>query len=213
MLFPSILIERTREMKSVSMTVSTLALCILVPAAAQAGKLKVEGEGTLDRPITAIEIEVNDEIINDRPTVLDIRRSTRSDPWPVSQREANRLVKELREELEKDLSSTGAYSPDALEEGARLKVRIERVSPSQINLTDAGFRAGFRQGSYAIGGAKLTAELVDEAGEPLRSYEYRNFDDFFDARNEIGSYAEAERTMRRFSNRIAKDLDAPTSQE
>jgi hypothetical protein len=186
---------------------SALVLTLSTPALAAAGKLETQGDAPIEVPVSAIEVSINPEIINDRPSTFEIRRSRARNPWPVSSREADKLTQRLERELLSDLGDGGLYAPEAGADGATLKVEIEKVSPSQLNFTDAGFRAGYRAGSWSVGGATLNATLVDADGNELRSYSYRNYDTPWDARNAIGSYDEAERTLRRFSDKVTDDIE------
>ncbi|MGB6231827.1 MAG: hypothetical protein WBF53_17060 [Litorimonas sp.] len=126
------------------------------------------------------------------------------------QRDLDRLLEEVREELTEDFAKRGiAISEDA---PTVLKVTLEDVKNNRPTFEQLSREPGLSFQSFGIGGAELSAEVLGADGQSEGSLRYRWFETFQDPGflRANGTWTDANRAISRFSRHAAKEL-SPTS--
>ena len=191
----------------------TIALAI--PSLANARGYKT----TISSPLeTAVKVEVvmSEEMqhrANNLPTksgarnfgqTRGIRKGFATNGF-LGERELERLSASLERKITKRLTKKGLdVSSDA---PVTLKITVEDAKnnrPTQEQLTrDTGL--SFK--SFAIGGAEMSAELIDQSGNSLGTMHYKNYASNIQQNQQfVSTWFEAERTFDWFARRAAKTL-------
>lgn len=188
-----------------SRTFAALAAIALFGGSAAAAGYGFTAEFTGDAtpPIGAINISVNPDIVG----VERLSTSSMRDAL-VHPRDAEQLIDELRDELEGDLSRTGAYAPMVAAPVATLNVEIVRATPTRPAMTENGRRRNLHFSSVSVGGAEIKADLIGPDGAAIGHFEYRWDDDAINQGIAIGEWSGADRAFSRFAARLADELDS-----
>jgi hypothetical protein len=189
-----------------SRTLAGLAALAIVatPAAAAGYGFDATYAGASVPTVGSIDVVMNPEVIRETHSYSTQRMGVTY----IAPRDAEKLVAELKEELEAGLAKAGAYAT-ASAPTATLTVTIESAMPSNPAHTQNGRNANLDFRSAARGGATLVAELVAADGSKLADFTYRWEESSFDLESSprIGWYG-AERAFDRFAARLATDLAA-----
>ena len=155
--------------------------------------------------IGTIDVVVNPELIREARA---IPRGNPRDGEYIDPRDADDLIADLREELEGELSRSGAYAPMTAGPVGTLVVTIERATSSNPAHTKAGQARNLDFRSAGRGGATLVAELLGPDGSKVADYSYRWEESSFDVASSprIG-WLGAERAFDRFSARLAREFE------
>lgn len=113
------------------------------------------------------------------------------------QREAERLVADLKESVEARLAKAGAY------EDARIELTLKDVKPNRPTFKQLTDTPGLSMQSFGIGGAAIEGRIVaaDGAVTPVAYSWYES-----DIRDAYGNWtwSDAEWTFDRFAGRLAR---------
>lgn len=113
------------------------------------------------------------------------------------QREAERLVADLKESVETRLAKAGAY------EDARIELTLKDVKPNRPTFKQLTDTPGLSMQSFGIGGAAIEGRIVaaDGAVTPVAYSWYES-----DIRDAYGNWtwSDAEWTFDRFAGRLAR---------
>ncbi|MEO0982127.1 MAG: hypothetical protein AAFX03_05695 [Pseudomonadota bacterium] len=116
-------------------------------------------------------------------------------------REGDVLVKEVREDLERQLDKRGV-SP------ALIEVTILDAKPNRPTIKQLGDRPGLDfSRSISRGGMDLIATAFDENGEEIGTIEYEHFERDVDQIRGSTTWFEARRASGMFARKVAKSLD------
>jgi len=187
-----------------SRTLASLAAIALLasPALASGYGFSADYSSDATPPIGGINITVNPDIIG-----KDSLSMRRSGPERIHPDDVEELIEDLREELEGDLSRTGAYAPMVAQPVATLNVEISRVTSSNPALTENGMRRNLHFSSTGIGGAKILADLIGPDGDVIGHFEYRWEEGQFELGYQRGAWRGAERAFGRFARRLTTELE------
>ena len=170
---------------------------------------------TITGPIK-VEVVVSEDLAHRAehlPKKLSDRGSSRrlnaafANNGKFGQRDIDRLVEEMNEELVEDFEKYGiTISDDA---PTVLRVTLEKVKPNRPTFKQLSEDTSLSFQSFSIGGAEITAEVIGAGDENLGTMEYDYYSNF----NDIGSrglttWYDTNRTISRFSKRAAKKLAA-----
>lgn len=166
------------------------------------------GDDAAVSQVSTIEVAVSSALINENPTMADVRRGAKDAPFPVSRDEAAFLATRLADTLEAELGSSSLYNPQAgSDRGAKLRVVIEDVVPGAVQYTDAGFRSGAFRGEYGRGGATLSAALIAADGTVIEEYRYEEIQRARYGENSASAWADADASLQRFAQKLAEELE------
>lgn len=115
-------------------------------------------------------------------------------------REAEHLIDEIREDLERELDKAGV-SP------ARIEVTLNDARPNRPTIGQLGDRPGLDPlRSISIGGADLSAIAYDADGNEIASLQYDWYEN--NIRDVLGSatWGDANRAFSRFARKFSKTL-------
>jgi len=187
-----------------SRTLASLAAIALFASPALAGGYGFSADYSSDAtpPIGGINITFNPEIIGE-----DNLTTRRSGPEFIHPDDVEDLIADLRDELEGDLSRSGAYAPMVAQPVATLNVEIVKVTSSNPALTENGFHRNLHFSSSGIGGAKIVADLVGPDGEVIGHFEYRWEESQYELAYQSSAWQGAERAFSRFARRLSSELD------
>ena len=120
-------------------------------------------------------------------------------------REGDYLSKEVREDLQRELTKQGV-------DVARIDVTIVDAKPSKPTFKQLGDKPGLDYGaSVSLGGMKLTAVAYDADGTEAGQYEYSWYEN--DIRQTgITTWYDANKAARWFARNFAEDLKGPDLQ-
>ena len=114
-------------------------------------------------------------------------------------RDLDMLAKELKRDVERSLSRTGAMGPD----GAALHLILADAQPNRPTFKQLGDRVGLSFSSFGVGGAAIEGAAVypDGHSDPVR---YRWYES--DIRQSVGAWtwSDATWTFQRFADRLAR---------
>ncbi len=193
----------------------TLSATLGLSSFAQARGFKSDLSTTISGPIN-VEVVVSEDLAHraeNLPKKLSDRGSSRrlnaafSSNGKYGQKEIDRLVEDVNEELTEDFAKYGiAISENAT---TTLRVTLEMAKPNRPTFNQLSEDPGLSFRSFGIGGAELTADLIGANGESLGTMEY----DYYSSFNErgfkpIGIWEDADRSISRFSKRATKKLAA-----
>lgn len=190
-------------------SLTAIALLAAPAAAAVRYGFNADYAGVPIPTIGAVNVSMNPEIVREASEVPLRPRS--NDPEYIDPRDAEDLIADLREELEDELSRTGAYAPMVGEPVGELNVTIESATSSNPAQTRIGQSRGLDSlRSRGRGSAAIVAELVGPDGNTVATFTYRWEESTFDlgAAPRIDWYG-AEHAFDRFSARLARELESP----
>lgn len=164
------------------------ALVIAAPAMAQ--NFIANHAGSPAGPVSIAEITIGAEL------------EAKGDDY--GRREFDRLTRTLAADLERELRSVSLLSDG--EAGTLLYVVIEDATPNRPTFAQQGV-SGLSWQSYGRGGAHITAEVRDSAGNVLSTYEYSWTTPSIQDARYASVWTDAYRTFDRFSARMADDLE------
>ena len=112
-------------------------------------------------------------------------------------RDVDRLAAELRKDVERELTRTGAY------DGARIELTLLDVQPNRPTFKQLSDRPGLSYESFGIGGARIEGQAITPGGvaTPLKYSYYETDIREAWARS---TWWDAEWTIDRFAYRLAK---------
>lgn len=205
-------------MRRTALILASTAL-ILAPMSAVA---KSRGfDTTISAPVQApvkIEVVLSDDLAyraNNLPKKLSDRRGARlsyagfAGNGFYGDRALNSLIEEVHEELNEDFAKKGILVSDDAD--IILRVTLEDVRNNRPTFEQLSRQSSLSFESFGIGGAEMSAELVDESGNQLGTLSYRWFDsgfDRFDFQKANGVWTDARRAISRFSSKTAKTLSS-----
>ncbi|MFS2317244.1 hypothetical protein RMQ97_04820 [Maricaulis sp. D1M11] len=159
--------------------------------AASALVLALAAPGFAQTPLTIAPISFGDALLE------------KSEEY--GERELERLADDLDDALRDELAGVLGQG------GYTLQATIIDARPNRPTQEQMFARPGLDMRSISIGGAEVTAIIVDASGQQIASYEYawRTHS----LRDVVGAsvWYDANRTFRRFADQIADDIDAPSS--
>ena len=115
----------------------------------------------------------------------------------LGQRDVNDLASELRTQVERQLTKTGAY------DGQRIELELTDVQPNRPTFKQLADTPGLSYESFGIGGARIEGSAIAPDGKvtPI-SYRYYESDIRYARRG--GTWADAEWTIDRFAYRLGR---------
>lgn len=203
-------------MRRTAILLTTSAL-LLAPLSASA---KARGfDSTISQPLQeAVKIEVVlsedlthradnlPEKLRDRSTGSRRLNSGFSNNGFYGQKSLDRLVEDVVEELNEDFAKKGLIVSD--EADMTLRVTLEDVKNNRPTFEQLAREPALSFQSFGLGGAELSAVLIDASGEELGTVDYRwfenNINNGFAQGN--GVWTDAHRAISRFSRRTASTL-------
>lgn len=204
-------------MRRTTLILATTAL-IFAPLSALA---KTRGfDSTVTAPVTTavkIEVVLSDDLAHRADNLPDdIRRrgagasSLRSgfaSNGFYGDKALQRLLEEVEEELMDDLTKRGvALSDDA---PVILRVVLEDVKNNRPTFEQMSREPSLSFDSFGVGGAELSAALIDDTGSELGTMTYRWFESSLQNAPFIrgtATWTDAKRAISRFSRHTAKEL-------
>jgi hypothetical protein len=203
-------------MRRTALILASTAL-ILAPMSAEA---KSRGfDSTVSAPVQApvkIEVVLSDDLAyraNNLPKKMrdrggaGLNRSGFAGNGFYGDRALNSLIEEVYEELNEDFAKKGILVSDDAD--IVLRVTLEDVKNNRPTFEQLSRQPSLSFESFGIGGAEMSAELVNGSGDQLGTMSYRWFDsgfDRFDFQKANGVWSDARRAISRFSNNTAKTL-------
>jgi len=204
-------------MRKIFALISTLAL-FTTSGVAHARGFDFDFSETAIGPIK-LEVIASDDLTHRAkhlPKKLSKRGSSLRLNSPFSQngkygeKEISYLIDEMTEELNDDFSKKGiVISNDARK---ILRVTIEMAKPNRPTFNQLSRDPSLSYQSYGVGGAKLSAVIITDAGETIgqASYDYYSTLTHHDFRP-IGTWSDSKRAFSRFSKKLSKKLAALTA--
>ena len=193
----------------------TVAAGLTLASQAQARGFKSDLSTTITGPIN-VEVVVSEDLAHraeNLPKKLSDRGSGRrlnagfANNGLYGQKEIDRLVEEVNEELAHDFEKRGiAISENA---STTLRVTLVMAKPNRPTHNQLSRDIGLSFNSFGLGGAELTADVIGANGESLGTMEY----DYYTSFNErvfqpIGIWEDANRSISKFSRKASKTLAA-----
>ena len=115
----------------------------------------------------------------------------------LGQRDVNDLASELRTQVERQLTKTGAY------DGQRIELELTDVQPNRPTFKQLADTPGLSYESFGIGGARIEGSAIAPDGK-VTPISYRYYEtDIRDARRG-GTWADAQWTIDRFAYRLGR---------
>lgn len=192
----------------------TSAALMATPLAASAGGIGYDSTLTtkVSTPID-IEVKLSDDLThraNNLPEKLRDRssssrlRSGFANNGFYGDKSLSRLTEKLSEKVSQRLTKVGL---DVTEEASmKLVLTIEDARPNRPTFEQLSREPSLSFQSVANGGAEITGELFDSAGNSLGTMEYRWFETDIREAQFGGTWSDADRAISRFAKRISKDL-------
>lgn len=170
---------------------------------------------TITGPIK-VEVVVSEDLAHRAehlPKKLSDRGSSRrlnaafANNGKFGQRDVDRLVEELNEELAEDFEKYGIIMSD--DAPTLLRVTLEKVKPNRPTFRQLSVDSSLSFKSFGIGGAEITAEVIGAGGKSLGTMEYDYYSNFQDIQiHAVSTWYDANRSISRFSKRASKKLAA-----
>jgi len=196
------------------MLASTIALAL--PSLANARGFKHDNISPLSTPVN-IEVVLSEEMqhrANNLPTRLRDRNSGSSrsvnagfgNNGYYGEKSLNRLAESLEKKMTKRFEKKGiSVSEDA---PVTMRVIIEEAKNNRPTFRQLSQQPGLSFQSFGLGGASLSADLIDKDGASLGTMSYSYYEtDFRQAINRFGPiWTDANRGFSRFANHAAKKL-------
>ena len=112
-------------------------------------------------------------------------------------KDVNRLAENLRSDVERELTKTGAY------DGARIELVLVDAKPNRPTFKQMGDTPGLSYQSFGLGGAKITGQAIaaDGAVTPIS---YRWYETDIGQTWYQSTWADAEWTFDRFATRLSR---------
>jgi len=193
----------------------TTAIAFSLPAMAGANGFESNLATTITGPIK-VEIVVSEDLAyraDNLPKKLSDRGSSSrlnaafSGNGKYGQRDIDRLVEEMTEELAEDFEKYGITTSDTAP--TLFRVTLEMAKPNRPTFSQLSADSSLSFESFGIGGAEVTAELISAGGESLGSMEYDYYSSLHDySFRPIGTWSDADRSISRFSKKATKKLAA-----
>ncbi|WP_394692578.1 hypothetical protein [Hyphobacterium sp.] len=120
------------------------------------------------------------------------------------EREFDRLIRTLTADLQRELREAALLAADA--GNATLHVVIEDATPNRPTFAQQGGTSGLSFQSYGRGGAHVMAELRDNNGAVIATYEYSWTTPSIQDAQFANVWTDTNRTFDRFSSRLAASL-------
>ena len=191
------------------------ALAVSLPTLAGAVGFESDLATTITGPIK-VEVVVSEDLAHraeNLPKKLSDRGSGSRLNSPFSnngkygQRDVDRRVEELKEELADDFAKYGVQTSDTAP--TLFRVTLEMVKPNRPTFNQLSQDSSLSFKSFGIGGAEISAELISAGGESLGTMDY----DYYSTLNEYGFrptgiWMDADRSISRFSKKATKKLAA-----
>jgi len=196
-------------------SILALGASLALSSLAQATGFDSDISATITGPIK-VEVVVSEDLAHraeNLPKKLSDRGSSRrlnaafANNGKYGQRDVDRLVEEMNEELAEDFEKYGiTISDDA---PTLLRVTLEKVKPNRPTFKQLSVDSSLSFKSIAIGGAEITAEVIGAGGETLGTMEYDYYSNFDDIRfRALSTWQDANRSISRFSKKASKKLAA-----
>lgn len=120
------------------------------------------------------------------------------------QKDLDRLAQRVQSRMERQLSKRGveldANAPIVL------RVTLEDVKNNRPTFEQMSVRPGLSFESYGIGGAELSAQLIQSGGRSLGDMSYRWYENSIRDAAYATTWTDAHRAIDRFSRKAAKSL-------
>ncbi len=192
------------------------ALALSLPAFANANGFDSNLASTITGPIK-VEVLVSEDLAHraeNLPKKLSDRGSGRlngsfSNNGHYGQKDIDRLVEEMNEELADDFEKYGIASADNAP--TLLRVTLEMAKPNRPTFNQLSEDVSLSFQSFGIGGAEITAEVISAGGDVLGTMEYDYYSSLANrpiAPNAVGTWTDADRSISRFSKKASKKLAA-----
>lgn len=195
----------------------TIAALTLAPLSAQATSRGFDS--TVTAPLQApvkIEVILSEDLAyraNNLPEKLSDRggarglRSGFAGNGFYGDKALNELIEDVQEELSEDFAKEGLTISDDAD--TVLRITLEDVRNNRPTFEQLSRQPSLSFESYGIGGAELSADLINDTGETIGTLSYRWFEtglDRFDFPQANGVWTDARRAISRFSKKTAKTL-------
>lgn len=204
-------------MRHTALILASTAL-ILAPLSAAA---KSRGfDSTISAPVQApvkIEVVLSESLafrannlpekLSDRGSGIRSLRSGFASNGFYGDKALNSLVEEVYQELNQDFAKKGILVSE--DSDVVLRVTLEDARNNRPTFEQLSRQPSLSFQSFGTGGAELSGELVNAAGETLGTISYKWFEtsiDQFGFAQSNGVWTDARRAISRFSNRTAKTL-------
>ncbi len=204
-------------MKSVtklSALLFTTAVLSAAPLAASAGGIGYDSSvsAKIATPI-AVEVRLSDDMqhrANNLPEKLSDRSSSSrlnsgfANNGFYGDKALNRLTDRLSKKVSQRLDKVGiVVAEDA---PTKLVLTIEDARPNRPTFEQLSREPNLSFQSFGNGGAEISGELFDAAGNSLGTMEYRWFETNIRDAQFGGTWTDADRAIGRFAKRVSKDL-------
>ena len=160
-----------------------------------------------------ISVSLSDDLLHRADNLPEKRRDRghtrgRNDGWGgngfYGMRDLDRLKEEVAEELLEDFAKANiAVSETA---GYELRVVLVDAKPTRPTFRQLSKQPGLSYQSLANGGAHLTAQILDSAGNVVSTTDYDWYENNLGDNFGMGTWSDANRAISRFARRTAKSL-------
>ncbi len=192
----------------------TSAALMATPLVASAGSIGYDSSiNTKVSTSIDVEVRLSDDLAyraHNLPEKLSERSSTSrlnsgfANNGFYGEKDLVRLTERLTENVEERLQKQGVdVSDDA---PTKLVLTIEDARPNRPTFEQLSREVSLSFQSFGLGGAEISGELFDAAGNSLGTMEYRWFEtDIRDAQFG-GTWTDAHRAFGRFARKVSKDI-------
>ncbi len=194
----------------------TFLICAAAAALMSAPASAKSKSGALHLPSAQplkISVSLSDDLLH-RADNLPKKRRDRghargfNDGWGgngfYGMRDLDRLKDEVTEELLEDFAKADIAVSDTA--GYELQVVLVDAKPTRPTFRQLGKQPGLSYQSLANGGAKLSAQIVDSAGNVVSTSEYDWYETNLGDNFGSGTWSDANRAISRFARSTAKSL-------
>lgn len=121
-------------------------------------------------------------------------------------REVSRLTGMLHDDIARELAGMNWLAGDASMAGTTLFVTLEDADPNRPTFAQMSGNPSLDYRSHSVGGAEISAELRDAAGNVIATYHYEWVSNDIRFAAHAGTWTDASRVFDRFARQLSDSL-------